>query len=219
MDIHAVAGHEQQVAVLGEGSARPVLVVEFEGLLTPEHLAGAGIAGVAVGFGAQSLVKDCIAGFFVILEDQFGVGDEVDLGLASGTVESITLRSTTLRGADGSVWSVPNGSIARVGNQSKVWSAAVLDVTVWHDASVDTVSAVLGAVAADVCARDEFRDVVQVAPTVLGVERLAADGVTLRVSARVAPGTAPRLMRAWRAELKPALEAAGVSLHPRAAAG
>lgn len=181
-------------------------------------IAGAGIAGVAVGFGAQSLVKDCIAGFFIILEDQFGVGDEVDLGLASGTVEAVTLRSTTVRSVDGTVWAVPNGSIVRVGNQSKVWSAAVLDVTVWHDASVDTATSVIGAVASEVCERPEFRDVVQSSPTVLGVERLAADGVTLRVSARVTPGAQARLLRAWRAELKPALDAAGVSLHPRPAA-
>ena len=82
-------------------------------------LAGAGIAGVALGFGAQSMVKDFLAGFFMVVEDQFGVGDVIDVGDVTGTVEKLTLRSTRLRAADGTVWHVPNGVILRVGNQSQ----------------------------------------------------------------------------------------------------
>ena len=100
-------------------------------------LAGAGIAGVALGFGAQSLVRDCISGLFILIEDQFGIGDQVDLGAASGTVERISLRTTVLRGADGTVWHVPNGEVRRVGNQSKLWSMAVVDVDIPVDADLN----------------------------------------------------------------------------------
>ena len=93
-------------------------------------IAGAGIAGIAVGLGAQQLVKDCIAGFFILLEDQCGVGDEIDIGPAIGTVESITLRATTLRDGAGTVWTVPNGTVLRIGNKSRDWSQGAVDVTV-----------------------------------------------------------------------------------------
>ena len=93
-------------------------------------IAGAGIVGVAVGFGAQSIVKDFLSGMFMLVEDQYGVGDSVDVGLASGTVERMTLRTTILRDTNGSVWYIPNGEIARVGNRSQVWSRAVLDIDV-----------------------------------------------------------------------------------------
>ena len=91
-------------------------------------LAGAGVVGVAVGFGAQSLVRDRIIGLFMLIEDQYGIGDSVDLGAATGTVERVSLRTTVLRGTDGTVWHVPNGEVRRVGNQSKLWSVAVVDV-------------------------------------------------------------------------------------------
>ena len=96
-------------------------------------IAGAGIVGVAVGFGAQSIVKDFLSGMFMLVEDQYGVGDSVDVGLASGTVERMTLRTTILRDTNGSVWYIPNGEIARVGNRSQVWSRAVLDIDVAYD--------------------------------------------------------------------------------------
>ena len=91
-------------------------------------IAGAGIAGVAIGFGAQNLVKDCITGLFMLIEDQYGIGDVVDLGVASGPVERVSLRTTVLRGQDGTVWHVPNGEVRRVGNRTKLFSVAVLDV-------------------------------------------------------------------------------------------
>ena len=176
-------------------------------------IAGAGIAAVAVGLGAQSLVKDCIAGFFIILEDQFGVGDEADLGHATGTVEAVTLRSTSLRGGDGTFWTIPNGAIVRVGNQSKLWSKAVLDMTIWYEADVDQAVAVMQQVTAEVCALPEFEATVLDPPTVLGVERLTTDGMVLRVVVRTAPGAQWKLMRVLRSALKSAFETAGLPLH------
>src|SRR5262249_29170644 len=108
-------------------------------------IAGAGIAGVAIGFGAQNLVKDCITGLFMLIEDQYGIGDVVDLGVASGTVEGVSLRTTVLRSQDGTVWHVPNGEVRRVGNRTKLWSVAVLDIVVAYDADLDrTRDVVLG---------------------------------------------------------------------------
>ncbi len=110
-------------------------------------IAGAGIAGVAIGFGAQSLVKDFLAGIFMLVEDQFGVGDVIDAGAATGTVEAITLRTTRLRDVQGTVWHIPNGEIARVGNMSQQWARALLDVEVAWGTDVDTVQLVIQAVA------------------------------------------------------------------------
>ncbi len=110
-------------------------------------IAATGIAGIALGFGAQTLVKDCITGLFMLIEDQYGIGDEVDLGTAVGTVERITLRTTVLRGPDGTVWHVPNGQVLRVGNRSQLWSVALLDVAIDVQADVERASEVLRDVA------------------------------------------------------------------------
>ena len=158
-------------------------------------------------------MKDCIAGFFIILEDQFGVGDEADLGHATGIVEAVTLRSTSLRGGDGTFWTIPNGAIVRVGNQSKLWSKAVLDMTIWYEADVDQALAVMQQVTAQVCALPEFEATVLDPPTVLGVERLTTDGMVLRVVVRTAPGAQWKLMRVLRSALKSAFETAGLPLH------
>ena len=114
-------------------------------------IAGAGIAGVALGFGAQSIVKDFLAGLFVLVEDQYGIGDVVDLGEASGTVQEISLRSTVLRAQDGTVWHVPNGEVMRVGNRSQLWSVAVVDVTVAYSSDLVEAQTVILQTANDVC--------------------------------------------------------------------
>ena len=119
-------------------------------------IAGAGIAGVALGFGAQSLVKDCIAGLFMLLEDQYGIGDVVDLDEAVGTVEQISLRTTVLRGVDGTVWHVPNGVVQRVGNRSQLWSVALIDVSVAYDCDLAAARQVIIDAATDLCSSDEW---------------------------------------------------------------
>jgi moderate conductance mechanosensitive channel len=195
-----------------------MLAVGRVGLDLGPLIAGAGIAGIALGFGAQSLVKDWISGLFMTLEDQYGVGDVVDVGEASGVVERITLRATVLRGVDGTVWHVPNGQIVRVGNRSQLWSVALVDVTVGHDADLERAGALLQDVATELCARDEFAPNVLEAPQVLGVEALGADGVTLRLIVKVAPGSQWNLQRALRQAIKSAFDANGVAVpfHQRA---
>ena len=110
-------------------------------------IASAGIIGIALGFGAQSLVKDFLSGVFMILEDQFGVGDIIDVGEATGTVEAVSLRVTRLRDINGTVWYVPNGEIMRVGNQSQNWSRTVLDVGVAYSEDLARVRRVLEEIA------------------------------------------------------------------------
>ncbi len=112
-------------------------------------IASAGIIGIALGFGAQSLVKDFLSGIFMILEDQYGVGDVVDVGEASGTVEAVSLRVTRLRDVDGTVWYVPNGEILRVGNKSQNWARSVLDISVAYHEDLARVRRVLQEVAHD----------------------------------------------------------------------
>ena len=173
-------------------------------------LAGAGIAGIALGFGAQNLVKDCVSGLFMLIEDQYGIGDSVDLGVAVGSVERVTLRTTVLRGQDGTVWHVPNGEIRRVGNRSKLWSVAVLDVVVAYHADLEAARHVVEAAASDVCESEEFAGDVLEAPEILGLESVSADGVTLRLLVKTGPGRQFRLQRALREAVKLAIDTAGV---------
>ena len=175
-------------------------------------LAGAGIAGVALGFGAQALVKDCIAGLFMLIEDQYGIGDVIDLGEATGTVEHLSLRTTVLRGVDGTVWHVPNGVVQRVGNKSQLWSVALIDVSVAYDTDLERARAMLERAAAAVCEREDYAERIVEAPKVLGVEALAADGITVRVVVRVEPGAQWDVQRAIREEVKRVFDAEGIEI-------
>ena len=175
-------------------------------------IAGAGIAGVALGFGAQSLVKDCIAGLFMLLEDQYGVGDVVDLDEATGVVERISLRTTVLRGLDGTVWHVPNGVVSRVGNKSQLWSVALVDVNVAYDCDLTAARQVILDCAIELAESDGWSDVVIDPPELLGVETLGADGITIRLTIKVEPGAQWGLQRALREALKAALDGAGIEI-------
>jgi small conductance mechanosensitive channel len=189
-----------------------VMVLRELGLDIAPVLTGAGIVGVAIGFGAQNLVKDFLSGMFMILEDQYGVGDVIDAGPASGTVEAVGLRSTRVRDVNGTVWHIRNGEIARVGNMSQNWSRAVLDVPVPYDSDVDTVADLLESVATEVARDPEFAENVLEDPTVWGVEQLSGDGPVLRLVIKTRPLKQWDVARAVRARLKVALDAAGVRL-------
>lgn len=175
-------------------------------------IAGAGIAGVALGFGAQSLVKDTIAGLFMLVEDQYGIGDVVDLGEAVGVVEEVALRTTVLRGVDGTVWHVPNGVVQRVGNMSQLWSVAVLDVDVAYQTDLGMARALFHRAATEVCEREEFVASIIETPVMLGVESLGADGVTLRLTIKVEPGTQWALQRALREHVKTVFDEASIEI-------
>jgi moderate conductance mechanosensitive channel len=186
-------------------------------------LAGAGVAGVALGFGAQSLVRDFLSGTFMIIEDQFGVGDVVEIAgvtgtqnAVTGTVEGVTLRSTRLRGEDGTVWHIPNGEIRRVGNKSKEWARAILDVDIAPNADLHRAEEVIRKEADEVADDDEWSDAVLAPPELWGVEAVSATATTIRLVVKVVPSAQWGLMRELRARLKDALEREGLALAPPA---
>ena len=176
-------------------------------------IAGAGIVGVAVGFGAQSIVKDFLSGMFMLVEDQYGVGDSVDVGIASGTVERMTLRTTILRDTNGSVWYVPNGEIARVGNRSQVWSRAVLDVDVAYDTDLRHAQDVMKRVAVELWEDESFTDgdIIE-EPQVVGVQNLGVDGITLRLVAKTDPSEQWAVARELRIRIKETFDAEGIQM-------
>ncbi|KRF37792.1 mechanosensitive ion channel protein MscS [Nocardioides sp. Soil805] len=175
-------------------------------------IASAGIVGLALGFGAQSLVSDFLSGIFMIFEDQYGVGDVVDLGEASGTVEAVSLRVTRLRDVNGTVWYVRNGEILRVGNMSQNWARTVLDVTVGYAEDLVQVRRVLQEVAHDLWDDEDFRGLVIEEPEVWGVESLGVDGIVVRVTLKTAPMEQWAVARAMRERIKARFENEGINL-------
>jgi small conductance mechanosensitive channel len=180
-------------------------------------IAAAGIAGVALGFGAQSLVKDFLAGIFILIEDQYGVGDIIDVGevsgtLVTGTVESVSLRATRLRSTNGTVWHVPNGTILRVGNMSQQWARALLDVSVAYGSDLDRAQAVIKAAADELWQDPAWSEELLEEPELWGVESLAPEGVTIRLVVKTQPAEQFRVLRELRGRIKLALDAAGVDI-------
>jgi moderate conductance mechanosensitive channel len=186
-----------------------LIIGEFGVNLAP-LLAGAGIVGIALGFGAQSLVKDFLSGVFILVEDQFGVGDIVDLDQqTSGTVEAVSLRTTRLRAVDGTVWHVPNGDIRRVGNKSQHWSRALLDVEVAYDTDIDLAKGVIKRVADALW--KEREDILE-EPEVWGVERLGPNAIVIRLVVKTRPADQYDVSRELRQRLKEAFDAEGIEI-------
>ena len=192
-------------------SVATLMVLSELGVNLAPLIAGAGIIGIAVGFGSQALVRDFISGMFLVIEDQFGVGDTVDLGEAKGVVERVTLRTTSLRDVEGNLWVVPNGEIRRVANKSQLWARAVLDVRVDYDADLDRAIVVLQEVASDLWQSSAPTAGIIEEPQVLGIESFG-DGVTVvRLSAKTAPGAQFEVARMLRARIKAAFDREGIA--------
>lgn len=197
------------VTVLVYSTAALMILGELGITLAP-LLASVSIVGVALGFGAQSLVKDLLAGLFMLLEDQYGVGDTVDLGEATGVVESIGLRVTTVRDGRGVVWYIRNGEIVRVGNKSQGWSMVVVDIPIGF-VGVDAATTVLRRAAEEMRADPEYADDLIDPPEVLGVEQITVDGAVVRATAKTPAEAQFRIGRELRRRLTEALEASGLS--------
>jgi small conductance mechanosensitive channel len=189
-----------------------VMVLDQVGVNIAPIIASAGIVGVALGFGAQNLVKDFLSGIFMILEDQYGVGDSVDLGEAIGTVEAVGLRVTRLRDVDGTVWYVRNGEVLRVGNQSQNWARTVLDITVAYESDLDQVQQLLQEEATAMYEDEQYHDIIIEAPEVWGVERFDKDGAVVRVVLKTAPLQQWPVARALRQRIKARFDAAGIRI-------
>lgn len=191
-----------------------IMLGEFEVNLAP-LVAGAGIVGIAVGFGAQSIVADFLAGTFMLIEDQYGIGDVIEVAGATGEVESISLRTTKLRDQSGTVWHIPNGEIKRVGNHSQLWSNAVVDMTVAYDSDLRQAMHLMAVTAEDLRAehRSETRgpDIIS-DPAVLGVQELGPSAITLRMVVRTDPQAQWRVERELRLRLKEAFDTAGIAI-------
>ena len=187
-----------------------LLVLPILGIDVAPLLASAGVLGVALGFGAQSLVKDYLSGIFLVFEDQYGVGDMVDLGEAIGVVEDITLRITRLRDLSGVVWYVRNGEILRVANQSQGWTLASVDIPIAYDESLDVVREAIGTVAEDMYADPQYDEMLLGKPSFAGVESVSGDAMFIRVLAKAAPEKQIPLTRAIRVRIKEEFDRRGV---------
>ena len=177
-------------------------------------LASAGVVGVAIGFGAQSLVKDYLSGIFMLVEDQYGVGDVITVGDATGTVENVTLRVTRMRDVNGIVWHIRNGTIDTVGNESQGWARAVIDFPVPFDADLTTVRELLARTGNAMWNEPAWRVVMLEAPEVWGAQDISKDEVTMRMVAKTAPLRQWEVEREMRARIKRALKEAGIMPSP-----
>jgi small-conductance mechanosensitive channel len=195
------------IVILGSAA---ITILGYLGLNLTPFLASASIIGVAVAFGAQNLVKDFLSGMFMLLEDQYGVGDVVDVGSAKGTVEAVTLRTTRLRDVNGVVWYVPNGEIKRVGNESQNWARVVLDVPVEYDVDLDKVRTLLAETAGAMAIDTPWDTVILEDPTVWGVQALSGEAIVVRVVCKTAPGQQSEVARELRERVKKAFDAAGL---------
>jgi moderate conductance mechanosensitive channel len=175
-------------------------------------IAGAGIIGIAIGFGAQDLVKDFLSGVFMLLEDQYGVGDIVDAGDAAGVVEGVTLRSTRIRDVTGTLWHIPNGEIRRIGNMSQEWARALLDIGVAYGTDVDVASQLILQVATEMAHEDDYEDVFLDEPEIWGVENLGIDSVDIRLVIKTQPGQQYAIARELRRRIKRAFDTAEVEI-------
>ena len=214
---------KQRVRALGSvlRSAASVTIFSIAGLtilgdlginLAP-LLASAGVVGIAIGFGAQNLVRDYLSGIFMLVEDQYGVGDVITVGDATGTVETVTLRITRLRSVNGIVWHIRNGAIEKVGNESQGWARAVLDFPVPYTADLVTIRALLADAAEGMWNEPVWRTVMIEKPEVWGAQQVdmtPPPTVTMRVVVKTAPLRQWEVEREMRARVKAALDAAGI---------
>jgi small conductance mechanosensitive channel len=199
-------------------SIAAALVLERFGVPLTSLVAPATVAGVALGFGAQRVVQDILAGFFIITERQYGFGDLIRIsGLGSttgvtGTVEDVTLRITRMRTVNGEVVFIPNGQINQVTNLSRDWARAVVDVPLPATADINRVNAILQAAGQNVYSDDTLRPLMLDAPTVMGVESIDVGTYSIRVVARTLPGKQFVVGRELRARIATALREEGITL-------
>ncbi|WP_153395446.1 mechanosensitive ion channel family protein [Ornithinicoccus halotolerans] len=200
----------RSVSTFGIAVIATLTVMAEVGLPLGPLLASAGVGGLAIGFGAQTLVRDFLSGIFMIVEDQYGVGDYIDTGEATGVVEEVSLRVTRLRDYSGVVWFVRNGEIVRVGNQSQGWSMAAIDIPVSYDEEPDRVLTILRRVVQEVFEDPEWQPKLLEEPSVAGVESVSGGVMTLRVFAKCRPGEQWAVPREVRERAKEAFDAEGI---------
>jgi len=193
-----------------------LMIMRELGLDIAPLIAGASVIGVAVGLGAQTLIRDIIGGFFILLEDQFAVGDAIQVGNIGGGVEKMTLRATFLRDLEGTLHVVPNGEMRIVSNRTKDWSRAVVDLGVAYEEDIGRVVAALGEIGHDFYQDEEFAPLLLEEPAVTGVEALGDWTVTVRIMAKTKPGKQWDVARELRRRIKETFEQEGIEMpYPR----
>ena len=211
----ATLGHALSTAlIVALWTITGLLVLDRLGVNLAPLIASAGIAGVALGFGAQSIVKDALTGFFILLENQFGVGDVLEVQTTanpvSGKVEQFTLRSTVLRAFDGTLHTIPNGNIQVVSNKSRGWARAIVDVRFAYGEDVDAVRAILEDLFDELRRDGSFDDWIMEGPNVLGMERLGDWALVMRVVAETRPSKRFDVERRLRERLATRLAERGI---------
>lgn len=194
------------------GSLMALMILDQLGINLAPLLASAGVAGVALGFGAQSLVKDFLSGTFLLLEDQYGVGDLVDFGTVVGTVEAVALRVTKVRDGDGTLWYLRNGEIVSTGNRTQGWGMATVDIRVGYTEDVAQVLSLLAQAGAEVQSDSDLNPVLLAAPSVIGPQDLEADSLHFLLTAKTKQGSQDAVARALRVQALQALSDAGIAL-------
>lgn len=189
-----------------------LIVLQLLGINITPLLASAGVVGVALAFGAQTLVKDYLAGIFLIIEDQYGVGDVVQFDAVTGTIEEVALRTTRVRDFTGVIWYLRNGEILNVANRSQGWSLAIVDIPVGTATDFDVVRRVVDEVGAAFVADPEFAPKVVAPPVFMGIEVVAGDALLVRITERALPEHQIPVQRALRERLVAAFNAAGVTI-------
>lgn len=209
LTVSSVVRNTGRVAIVSVGGS---MILEEVGVPIAPVLAGAGIVGLAIGFGAQTLVKDVISGLFILVERQFGVGDVIKVDGIAGSVEKMTLRATFLRDAEGTSHVIPNGEIRILSNLTKGWAQAILDVGISYADSIDHATRVLESIGEEMAADSKFGKLLLDKPVVLGVQELGDSAVVLRLTARTHPGKQFDVTRELRRRVKERFEAEGIEL-------
>jgi small-conductance mechanosensitive channel len=193
-----------------------LMILRELGLDITPLIAGAGVVGVALGLGAQTLIRDVIGGFFILLEDQFAVGDAIQVGDIGGGVEKMTLRATFLRDLEGTLHVIPNGEIRIVSNRTKNWSRVVLNLGVAYEEDIGRVVATLGKIGQDLYQDEELAPLLLEEPRVTGVEALGDWTVTVRIMVKTKPGKQWDVARELRRRIKESFEREGIEMpYPR----
>jgi small-conductance mechanosensitive channel len=189
-----------------------VMVLGELGVNIGALIAVTSILGAAIGFGAQSLVKDILSGIFIVFEDQFGVGDWVDVGEANGEVEKVGLRVTELRDVHGTLWFVRNGEITRVGNYTQDWARALLDLPFSYENDIDKVNKLITEVSKELCKDPQFDPSILGEPEIWGMDYVSGEQFVIRVALTTKPSKQWAVTRELRSRLKTAFDREGISL-------
>ncbi|GAB3409157.1 mechanosensitive ion channel family protein [Flindersiella endophytica] len=211
---NALASLFKSITTAVVGTIVVLMTLDALGFSLGPLLASAGIAGAAIAFGAQNLVKDFLSGVFMLVEDQYGVGDVINMGSVVGTVEGVGLRVTRVRDGEGVLWHIRNGEVIQVGNKSQGWSALTLDVEVAYDEDVDRVEDLLNEVSAAMAKEEDWRDKFIDPPSSLGIQQVTSTAVTIRMLGKCVANQQFGVERELRQRIKTVFDQEEVKVPP-----